>query len=95
MFFRRYENLENNIMEKEMFNLDEIKFIDETAKRDLTAVNSKIENMVDELARLGKNLSEMRTVKRKLQGIVSSIETKEKENQNRFGSMSSMLRGCC
>lgn len=66
------------IIGDKMFNQDEISFISETAKRDLVAVNSKIENLVNELARLGKNLSDIKIVQSKLIGIVDAVEDNSK-----------------
>lgn len=59
---------------KKMFNEDEVNFIEETAKRDLSAVKAKIESLVSDLARLGKNLSDLKVVESKLISIIRSIE---------------------
>lgn len=62
-----------------MFNEDEVNFIEETAKRDLNSVKIKIEALVSELARLGKNLSDLKVVESKLISIITSIE-EDREN---------------
>ena len=49
-------------------------FIEETARRDLSAVKVKIESLVSDLARLGKNLSDLKVVESKLISIIKSIE---------------------
>lgn len=64
---------------KKMFNEDEVNFIEETAKRDLSAIKIKIEALVSELARLGKNLSDLKVVESKLISIIRSIE-KDREH---------------
>ena len=67
---------------KQMFNEDEIKFIGETANRDLVAVNSKVEDMVNQLARLGKNLSDLKVVQSRLISIVQAIKDEQEDEGN-------------
>lgn len=57
-----------------MFNEDEVSFIEETATKDLKAVRTKIESLVSELARLGKNLSDLKVVESRLTSIIAAIE---------------------
>lgn len=63
-----------------MFNEDEIQFIQETAVRDLSAVNNKIDQMVNDLARIGKQLSDIKVVQAKLQSIVQAIEDADEDD---------------
>ena len=57
-----------------MFNEDEVNFIEETAKKDLNSVRTKIESLVGELARLGKNLSDLKVVESRLTSILRAID---------------------
>jgi hypothetical protein len=70
---------------KLMFNTEEVEFIAETAKKDLLSINAKIESMVNDLARVGKNLSDIKVVKSKLESIISAIE-ESKSNTTRITS---------
>jgi chaperonin cofactor prefoldin len=63
-----------------MFNEDELKFIKETAEKDLKSLDQRVEVTVNEMARLGKNLSDIKLVQSRLQSILQSIiddETKK------------------
>lgn len=64
----------NTIRRNKMFNEDEVSFIEETATKDLKAVRTKIESLVSELARLGKNLSDLKVVESRLTSIIAAIE---------------------
>jgi len=64
----------NTIRRNKMFNEDEVNFIEETAKKDLNSVRTKIESLVGELARLGKNLSDLKVVESRLTSILRAID---------------------
>lgn len=64
---------------KQMFNKDEIQFIDDSAKKDLQVLDNKIRAVTDEIARLGKCLCELRVTQSKLQNIVSAIKDHNEE----------------
>lgn len=90
--------------EKQMFNEDELKFIKETAEKDLCEVKSREEYITNELARLGKNLGEVKVVKSRLQNILQGIiddEKKKLDQLNRLAQVSSYasnpynLSRCC
>lgn len=68
---------------KEMFNEDEVSFIEETANRDLKALNHKIEQMVNEMARMGKQLSDLKVVESKLTSILRAIEEEKEDDRCR------------
>ena len=73
----------NFIREKKpMFNETEVQFIEETAKRDLAAIKSKIDQFVNEMARLGKNLADIKVVESKLISIVEAIKDSKEDEQN-------------
>ena len=63
----------NTIRRNKMFNEDEVNFIEETAKKDLKALQIKIEQLVNEMARMGKNLSDLKVVESKLTSILRAI----------------------
>lgn len=73
----------NTIRRNKMFNEDEVSFIEETAKKDLNALRSKIEQLVNELARLGKNLSDLKVVESKLTSILSAIDEEKEDDRCR------------
>lgn len=75
-------------MKPKMFNEDEIKFIWETAERDLVSVNAKVEDIVNQLARLGKGLSDLKVVQSRLISIVEAIKEEDEEEDN-------CQRRCC
>lgn len=64
-----------------MFNQEELKFIKETAERDLDAVNMRHDHMVNEIARLGKSLSDLKVVQSKLLSIAKAIQDDEEEQK--------------
>ena len=66
---------------KTMFNTEEVGFIEETAKKDLVSINAKIESMVNDMARIGKNLSDIKVVQSKLQNILASIDQQAKNKE--------------
>ena len=69
---------------KQMFNEDEIDFIEETAVKDLASVNNKLESIVSDMARLGKNLSDLKIVQSRLMSIVEAIQDdRDEENCNK------------
>ena len=57
-----------------MFNSDEVEFIEETAKKDMIALNNKIEHVTNEMARNGKQLCDLKTVQSKLASILQAIK---------------------
>jgi len=65
-----------------MFNETEINFIEDTAKRDLAAVNHTIEGLINDIARLGKNLSDIKTVQSHLISILNGIQEAKEEDEN-------------
>ncbi len=75
-------NYDGNKRKKQMFNETEIKFIEDTAKRDLAAVNQKIDGLVNDIARLGKNLSDIKTVQSHLISILEAIEDSKEEDES-------------
>lgn len=68
---------------KQMFNEDEVSFIEETAKKDLKILQIKSEQLVNEMARMGKNLSDLKVVESKLTSIISAIEDERKDEDCR------------
>lgn len=72
-----------NRRKKQMFNEDEVSFIEETAKKDLNALRNKIEQLVNELARLGKNLSDLKVVESKLTSILRAIDDDKEDDRCR------------
>jgi hypothetical protein len=68
---------------KKMFNEDEVSFIEETAKKDLKALQIKIEQLVGELARLGKNLSDLKVVESRLTSILRAIDDDREDDRCR------------
>lgn len=63
-----------------MFNEDEVSFIEETAKKDLKGLKIKIEQLVNEMARLGKNLSDLKVVESKLTSILKAIDEDKEDD---------------
>lgn len=68
---------------KQMFNEDEVSFIEETAKKDLKSIQIKIESLVNEMARTGKQLSDMKAVESKLTSILRAIEEDREDDRCR------------
>lgn len=66
-----------------MFNEDEVSFIEETAKKDLNALRNKIEQLVNEMARMGKNLSDLKVVESKLTSILRAIDEDREDERCR------------
>lgn len=64
---------------EEMFNEEEVKFIKETTEKDLKAVDQRVERTVNEMAVLGKNLSDLKVVQSKLQSVLQAIVDDEKD----------------
>ncbi len=67
-----------------MFNKEETKFINETAERDLNAVNAKIEHVCNELARYGKNLGDLKIVQSHLLSILEAIKEEKEEKEESY-----------
>lgn len=76
----------NTIRRNKMFNEDEVNFIEETAKKDLNALRNKIEQLVNEMARMGKNLSDLKVVESKLTSILRAIDDDREDD---------LCRGAC
>jgi len=66
-----------------MFNEDEVSFIEETAKKDLKGLQIKIEQLVNEMARLGKNLSDLKVVESRLSSILRAIDDDREDDRCR------------
>lgn len=73
-------NLRKPNRKKKMFDEEEVQFIKETTERDILAVNQKVEVITNELARLGKNLFDIKIVQTKLQSICKAIKDEEDSN---------------
>ena len=69
----------NSIRKNNMFNDEELKFIQETTTRDLPVVQAKIEHVINELARLGKQLSDLKIVEAKLKSIAAAIKDSQED----------------
>jgi hypothetical protein len=72
-----------NRRKKQMFNEDEVSFIEETAKKDLKGLQIKIEQLVNEMARMGKNLSDLKVVESKLTSILRAIADDKEDDRCR------------
>ncbi len=88
--------------EKQMFNQDELKFIKETAEKDLVLVKQRCESTANEMARLGKNLSDIKITESRLTNILQAIvdhekESRPREDQGPFLNVGSYYNraGCC
>lgn len=70
-----------------MFNETEMEFINETSLKDLAAVRDKINSMVDQMARLGKHLSDLKVTEAKIASIVKGVEAynEDRKTSNRCG----------
>jgi hypothetical protein len=66
-----------------MFDDDTVSFIEETSKKDLKALNIKIEQLVNEIARLGKNLSDMKVIQSRLTLILDNINDEREDDRCR------------
>jgi hypothetical protein len=73
----------NTIRRKKMFDDDTVSFIEETSKKDLKALNIKIEQLVNEIARLGKNLSDMKVIQSRLTLILDNINDEREDDRCR------------
>lgn len=71
-----------------MFNDNELEFLKETCGKDIISVRAKIVEVVDSLARLGKNLADLKVTEAKIDGILQAIadsEESSKVDRNRCG----------
>lgn len=62
-----------------MFNEEETSFIKETAERDLRAIDDTLECLVNQMARLGDQLSKTKVVQSRLRSIVQAIKESQEE----------------
>ena len=67
---------------KQMFDEDNLKFLKETCERDLVAINTKVEDLVNQLARYGKQLSDLKVVQSRLVSIVDTIKDEEEDEDD-------------
>ena len=72
-------NLDN--LRGNMFNEDELGYIEKNTIKDLDAVKTQIEYLVGELARYGKKLSELKIVESQLTSILDAIEANKEDNK--------------
>ena len=91
MRFERLSKIEehnNYTRKKRMFNEDELKFLEDATRLDLLTVNAKVDQMVNEMIRLGKNLSDIKITQSRLQSIIEAIDEDKKSEEDED-------KGCC
>lgn len=69
--------------EKPMFNEIALEFIKETAEKDMRVVDTRINQIVDQLTYNGKQLSDAKAVKAKLISILQSYDDKKEDDKPR------------
>lgn len=79
--------------DENMFSEIDIEFIEQRSKKDLVAIESRIENLVNQMATIGKLLSEAKEVQEKLKSLLDSVKhsNKSRHSQIHIGTG----RNCC
>lgn len=81
MYYHTTENRETSSKENVVLNKDDLKFIKETVERDLDIVNTQHDSLVDNIARLGQSLSDLRVLQSKLMSIANAIKDDKEEEK--------------
>ena len=64
-----------------MFSDDDLSLIKEACDRDSKALEIKIETIVADLSRLGKQLSDLKVMQARVRSVLEAIKDQEEDNE--------------